>query len=347
MTQNAIQPISETTFSEVGIKERGDLQRLLRERIEIISPNTMVIAEEFGQWEDSRRRIDLLGLDKDANLVVIELKRTEDGGHMELQAIRYAAMVSAMTFDNVAQIFGRHLQKHGRDEDAQAEILEFLEWEEPDEDQFAQDVHIVLAAAEFSKELTTAVMWLNERDIDICCIRLKPYRDGERLLLDVQQIIPLPEAEEYRVQIKEKQKLERTARKSDRDVTKYDVTIDGTTYERLPKRAAIFTVVRHLCEIGHTPERIAETVPRRRNSMFRSVEGTIGSEEFVQKAIAQAKVEGKSFKARRFYCADEDLIIAGGKTYAFSNQWGSWTMEAIDLLVKAFPKTDIKCQAAL
>ena len=51
----------------------------------------LVVAEEFGDWEESKRRIDLLGLDRDATLVVIELKRTDDGGHMELQAIRYAA----------------------------------------------------------------------------------------------------------------------------------------------------------------------------------------------------------------------------------------------------------------
>lgn len=29
-----------------------------------------------------------------ANLVIIELKCTQDGGHMELHAIRYAAMVA-------------------------------------------------------------------------------------------------------------------------------------------------------------------------------------------------------------------------------------------------------------
>jgi len=33
----------------------------LREQIEIISPDTLVVAEEFGDWEESRRRIDLLG----------------------------------------------------------------------------------------------------------------------------------------------------------------------------------------------------------------------------------------------------------------------------------------------
>jgi hypothetical protein len=63
-----------------------------------------VLTEEFGDWEDCRRRIDLLAIDQQANLVVIELKRTSDGGHMDLQAIRYASMVSAMTFERATQI---------------------------------------------------------------------------------------------------------------------------------------------------------------------------------------------------------------------------------------------------
>lgn len=76
--------LRETTFSEAGLHERRDIQRLLRENIEAIVPDVYVLAEEFGDWEDSRRRIDLLGLDRNGNVVVIELKRTEDGGHMDL-----------------------------------------------------------------------------------------------------------------------------------------------------------------------------------------------------------------------------------------------------------------------
>ena len=105
MTDNALEALEQTTFADISISERGDLQRLLKKQIEIISPGTLIFAEEFSDWEDSRRRIDLLGIDKLANLVVIELKRTEDGGHMELQAIRYAAMVSTLSFDRVVQIF--------------------------------------------------------------------------------------------------------------------------------------------------------------------------------------------------------------------------------------------------
>jgi RecB family endonuclease NucS len=182
---NEIRKIEETTFSLAGLQERGDLQRLLRKQIEVIAPGTIVVAEEFGDWEDSKRRIDLLGVDKEANLVVIELKRTEDGGHMELQAIRYAAMVSEMNFAEVAEVFGTFLQRTNSNDDARTRLLEFLDWEEPDEERFAQDVRIVLVSADFSKELTGAVMWLNERGLDILCIKIQPYSDGGRVLVDV------------------------------------------------------------------------------------------------------------------------------------------------------------------
>lgn len=214
--------ILQTTFEQVGLRERTDLQRLLKKQIDIIAPETLVIAEEFGEWEDSKRRIDLLGLDKKANLVVIELKRTEDGGFMELQAIRYAAMVSTMTFERVVDIYERYLSKNcGDSVDARTAILDFLEWEEPDEDLFAQDVRIVLASANFSKELTTAVMWLNKRDLDIRCIRVIPYKDNERILVNVQQVIPLPEAAEYQIQIKEKEQKERREKADRQPISRF------------------------------------------------------------------------------------------------------------------------------
>lgn len=210
-----IEKISEISFSEAGLSERGDLQRLLRVQIDVIAPDLLVISEEFDEWGESKRRIDLLALDKGANLVVIELKRTEDGGHMELQAIRYAAMIATMTFEQAVNTYQSYLRKISSDLNAQESLLEFLEWDEPDEDSFAQDVRLLLVSADFSKELTTSVIWLNERGMDIRCIRIKPYEDGGRTLIDVQQVIPLPEAEEYMVSIREKsvrQRIERAGK---------------------------------------------------------------------------------------------------------------------------------------
>jgi hypothetical protein len=215
--QDNLTLVNSTSFETERLSERGDIQRLLKTSIECLEGGLMVIAEEFSDWQDSSRRIDLLCLDTEANLVVVELKRTTDGGHMELQAIRYAAMVSAMTFDQAVDAFARYrAARDGQLTDLDAsrkEMLAFLNWSEPEEDNFAQDTRIILASADFGKELTTSVMWLRERDIDIRCVRLKPYRleDG-RLLVDIQQLIPLPEASEFQTQIGAKRQAERKER---------------------------------------------------------------------------------------------------------------------------------------
>ncbi|WP_228040603.1 hypothetical protein [Nodosilinea sp. LEGE 07088] len=93
-----IAAVKSTQFGAEGIQERTDLQAALRDNINVISPDTMVLSEEFSGWTEGARRIDLLGIDKQANLVVIELKRDETEAHMELQSLRYAAMVSTLTF---------------------------------------------------------------------------------------------------------------------------------------------------------------------------------------------------------------------------------------------------------
>ncbi|MEO7724767.1 MAG: DUF4268 domain-containing protein [Chthoniobacterales bacterium] len=213
ITPDAFRLISRASFADLKVRERGDLQRMLRTQIDVLGDDLYVLTEEFGDFEDSRRRIDLLAIDRQANLVVVELKRTNDGGHMELQAIRYASMVSAMTFDRAEQIHGEFLSRVNEPaEEAKARMLEFLGWEEVDEENFAPDVRIILVSEDFGKELTTAVLWLRERSVDIRCVRLRPYEDRGTRLIDVQQLIPLPEAHEYQVQLREKEQEGRKKR---------------------------------------------------------------------------------------------------------------------------------------
>ncbi len=347
MSKDCLREIPDTTFAAAGIRERDDLQRLLRAQIGIVAEDTLIVAEEFGEWDGSNRRIDLLGLDKDANLVVFELKRTEDGGHMDLQAIRYAAMVSTMTLEKVTELYAGLLRKSGKDTDARVAILGFLDWEDAEDSPFAQDVRIVLVSAEFSKELTTSVMWLNDKGLDIRCVRIKPYSDNGRVLVNVQQIIPLPEAQDYVVGIKHKQQRERD-RESSRDLTKLNVTLAGTSYQRLNKRQAILRTVKFLCDSGITPDQICKVEGWGPNR-FRSAEAIITSgAEFVAWQKAQESKGGRSWDDQRirFFCDDNELIHSGGKTWALSNQWGTHTFELIGELIKAFPALAIVCEEA-
>src|SRR5260370_5411881 len=155
LTKDSISVLNETTLASHNIGERSDLQRLLRSHAAVIAPDTLIIAEEFCDWDDSKRRIDLIGVDTDANLGVIELKRTEDGGRMELQAIRYAAMISAMRFSQAVEIYRRYLEQTHSSVDAEESLLKFLGWDVPNEETFGQEVRIILVSAEFSKEITT------------------------------------------------------------------------------------------------------------------------------------------------------------------------------------------------
>ena len=203
LTRDAITELPKTSYAQNQFRERDDLQRLLRQNIQVVAPDVLVIAEEFGQWDDSKRRIDLLGIDHNGTLVVIELKRDEEGGHMELQAIRYAAMVSRMTFQRAIKTYQDSLDRAHAAVDARASLLEWIRIEEPLRDDSVLDVRIVLVAADFQKELTTAVLWLREWDLDIRCVRVKPYQDVDALILEVQQVVPLPEAAEYQVSIRD------------------------------------------------------------------------------------------------------------------------------------------------
>jgi hypothetical protein len=339
LTDHGIEPVPTTTYSSLGLRERDDLQRVIRDHVDAIAPDTLVIAEEFNQWDTSRLRIDLLAVDRDANLVVIELKRDETGAHMELQALRYAAMVGRMTFEQAARVFGDYLAQRGRDTDARSVLLSFLQWDEPDETAFAQDVRIVLVSADFSRELTSTVMWLNERDLDIRCVQLRPHRFGSEVFLDVRQVIPLPEASQYQVQVREKARQERAGRSGDtRDLTRYTVAVYGERFPALRKRRAVLRVVQSLCNHGIHPDDLVPHLEHRQP--FVRTEGTLTSAAFEAWMDAE-NARGAGPRTRYFLTKDEDLIHIDNATFALSKGWRTNTVPSLRGLRDAFPEAAI------
>ena len=316
ITNDEIKTISRTTFSESGLKEREDLQRLLKHQIEIISPDTLVVAEEFGEWDESRRRIDLLGIDKQANIVVIELKRTEDGGHMELQAVRYAAMVSTLTFDRLVDIYANYIKANDLDLDAEAAILEFLGWDEKEEDEFAQEVKIVLASAEFSRELTTTVMWLNDYGLSIRCVRMHPYESDGKILLDVQSVIPIPEIEDYQVKIREKRQKERASRSGGRDTSRYSIYFNGEqAHSNIRKSDIGFCTVKLLNDKGLINQAVFEFLRADNTCAFQLLK-------------LESEVTETNKKYNKYRVSREPELIFEGQEYYVARNWGKDNAEA-------------------
>lgn len=220
--EDRLEAVQDTSYSAEGVFERRHLQNLLKQTLvkaehSPLGDGLKLICDEFSDWEDSSRRIDLLCIDKEARIAVIELKRTEDGGHMELQAIRYAAMISSMTLEQAITAHARFLGGDDSLERARKELLDFLEVESTDEVELTGEVRIVLAASDFSAELVTSVLWLNKQGLDITC-RLKPYKLDDRILIDATQIVPLLEAINYEVKIREKAHEERKVKTARQEI---------------------------------------------------------------------------------------------------------------------------------
>ena len=243
---------------------------------------------------------------------------------MELQAIRYAAMVANMTWEQAKQTFSKYSQENGMDIDAESEICNFLEWDGPKEDIFAQNVRIVLASADFSKEIITSVLWLNERDLDITCVRLSLHKLNSDLILSADQLIPLPEAKSYQIKVKQKRLQERVANNEQRDQRRISIAYDGKYYEQGFRKADIgYYTVKLLEDEGLIDDEVFAFLQKDRSCGFNLLK--------LREEITDTE--------KRYRLNREPEYDHGGKDYYIARNWG---MNNIDGFIKKiqgrFPK---------
>lgn len=154
---------------------------------------------------ESSRRIDLLGLDAKGQLVVVELKREDQDSLMDLQAVRYAAMVANMTSEQAIGAHQSYLQARGMEGDAESRIRDHLKSYEDEVSISTNNPRIIPASANFSTELTTSVLWLNQVGLDITCVRLQPYNVAGSVFVERTQILPMLESVDYMVRLRDRE----------------------------------------------------------------------------------------------------------------------------------------------
>lgn len=226
-TTNEVAQVSPESFVDLKIWERRDIQEWVVRQPWLLGEHLLVVTTEFSRFDRSNNRLDVMAVDEDGNLVIIELKRDQAAGYADLQALRYAAMTSTLTLEDVAKEYAAFHSKMGT-ETTEAEatqiIREFITIDDPDElasFQFGDQPRIILASENFGAELTTTVLWLATFKVRIKCIRLTPYMLDGRLLVSSQTIIPLQEASAYQVGIQRKEEAQAQQRARRQNTTRY------------------------------------------------------------------------------------------------------------------------------
>jgi hypothetical protein len=202
-----IEQIEAGSFINLNIWERTHIQEWVRTNPQILGEELLIVSLEFDRFVNSSDRLDLLALDRDGNLVVVELKRDPLAGLADLQAIRYAAMVSSMTIEKLAPYYVSYQKHYCNHEltiaEAMNDIKKFVE-----DDAFAElssMPRIILCSEGFSQEITTTVLWLRSSQIDISCVQIIPYRHKGSIVIVPKVLIPLDEAKQYLIDIKTKE----------------------------------------------------------------------------------------------------------------------------------------------
>jgi hypothetical protein len=217
-TENRLRKLEEKRFTDLQLRERGHLQEWLANMPAALGEELLIVQKEFDGFDDTRERLDLLALDKEGQLVVIENKLDDTGRDVVWQALKYAAYVSSLTKAQIVDIFQAYLDRWAAGSSAVELICEFLVEEALDEVVLnsGNSQRVMLIAANFRKEVTTAALWLLGHGIRVQCFKVTPYGFGEELLLDVQQIIPVPEAAEYMIGMSSKDSEEKSAQGAQR-----------------------------------------------------------------------------------------------------------------------------------
>ena len=174
--RNELEALDEQGLSSLDVLERQDLQEWIIERPEILNEDLLILTAEYGGFEQTRDRLDLLALDRTGRLVVIELKRETADRTTDLQAIKYASYCATLTPEQTQEVyrdFWNGRRSDSLDPEAVGEAFADFLNETADREvgltetgwaDFALDdrPRITLVAGSFGIEVTSPVVWLIE-----------------------------------------------------------------------------------------------------------------------------------------------------------------------------------------
>ena len=198
--------VKEVDFASLGLRERRDIQEWVAANPGILGEDLLIVGKEFSSFDRTNERLDLLAVDTDGRLVIIELKRDDSGTNAHWQAIKYASYLSDASREDIVGMLSRH-SDISQDEATQ-KLIQHLGAD--DLNALNNDQRIILASHRFAPEVTSAVLWLNEKmpgDELITCVQMTPHHDSESnsLYVQINTIIPVPGTEDLSIGISDGQ----------------------------------------------------------------------------------------------------------------------------------------------
>ena len=209
--ENRITEIPERSFTELGFKERENLQEWIANKPNVLGEELLIIQKEFADFSGTNERLDLLALDKDGTLVIIENKLDDSGKDVTWQALKYASYCSTLSEEQIREIYQEFLDKENEsgapaeEKLAEGKLSGFYgrDYKDISLNKNATP-RIILIAGDFRPEVTSTVLWLLNFGVRLKCFKATAYSLDEGQFIHFEQIIPTQGAEDHTIRMAEK-----------------------------------------------------------------------------------------------------------------------------------------------
>ncbi|MBK8920262.1 MAG: DUF91 domain-containing protein [Saprospirales bacterium] len=111
------------SFTKLKLTEPYDIEDWIEKTPKVLGEDLLILSRQF--IVPSGKKLDLLAVDKKANLVIIELKRDDSGTEVEWQAIKYTSYCANLLAGDIFKLFATYLSTD--ESEARSKIEDFIE----------------------------------------------------------------------------------------------------------------------------------------------------------------------------------------------------------------------------
>lgn len=151
------------------------LQSMIVADSRILSDDWMLIGKEV---DTGHGPVDLLAINRDASLVLIELKRGKTPRDVMAQALDYAATIESLQLEKITEIYASFKPSRSLTDDFKSEFGQPL-----DEDAFNESHEIIIVASELDDRTERIVSYLRKHNIPINVLFFQVFTHGTEQLI--------------------------------------------------------------------------------------------------------------------------------------------------------------------
>ena len=190
-----------------------DLEREIVHCPALLGEELLVLGSQLAEFAEDRDRLDVLMLDRDGELVLVELKVSDNFRVTDLQALAYAGAYASASTEDLARTFQKTLSRtESRDVPVDEAVRRIVDWVS-DIDEFAewtpsQRVRIKLVAPSFPQRVLTTVKWLSDvyaMPVEAIRVQMFELEAGRTRHLSFERLLPMPTDDQFGMTLRQSQ----------------------------------------------------------------------------------------------------------------------------------------------